>query len=145
MKKIKLGIACMAIMSLIFTSCSSDEVEKDLNPEKATVSFGALLNDLVSNRSATKQAVSEIPACSDADVVYVEIILSNGDGNVVGSAGDPFRIDLVAGQLFTEEAPELELDPGNYTLDYFVVYDGMGNATWVTPMAGSPLASFVDT
>lgn len=137
----------MAIMSLIFSSCSSDDVgsQKDLNSEKATISFGALLNDLVNNQSATKQAVPEIPACSDEDVVYVEIVLSNASGNVVGSPGDPFRIDLVAGQLFTEEVPELELDPGDYSLDYFVVYDGNGNATWVTPMAGSPLANFVNT
>lgn len=142
-----MGIACVAIMSLVFTSCSSDDVgsKNDLNPEKATVSFGALLNDLVNDRSASKQAVSAIPACSDEDVVYVEIILSNGDGNVVGSPGDPFRIDLVAGELFTREVPELELVPGNYTLDYFVVYDGMDNATWVTPMAGSPLAGFVNS
>lgn len=132
---------------MVFTSCSSDDVgsQNDLNPEKATVSFGALLNDLVNDRAASKQAVSEIPECSDAEVVYVEIILSNGDGNVVGSPGDPFRIDLVAGELFTEEAPELELDPGMYSLDYFVVYDGMDNATWVSPIAGSPLANFVNT
>jgi hypothetical protein len=147
MKKIKLGIACVAIMSLIFSSCSSEDVgsQKDLNSEKATISFGALLNDLVNNQSAIKQAVSEIPACSDEDVVYVEVILSNASGNVVGSPGDPFRIDLVAGQLFTEEVSELELEPGNYSLDYFVVYDGAGNATWVSPMAGSPLANFVNT
>ncbi|MBZ9729929.1 DUF5602 domain-containing protein [Salegentibacter sp. JZCK2] len=145
MKKINFGIACVAMMLLILTSCSSDEAVStgDLNQEKATVSFGAMLSDLVNNKS--KQAVTEIPACSDEDVVYVEIVLSNGSGNVVGSTEDPFRIDLVEGELFTKNVPELELDPGNYSLDYFVVYDGNNNAIWVTPMAGSPLADFVNT
>lgn len=144
MEKIKLGIAFGAIMSMILVSCSYEDPQKNLGAEKAVITFEAVFNDLM-NKSTTKQAQAEIPVCSDEQVVYVEIILSDETGNVIGSPGNPFRIDLVAGELFTEESPELELDPGNYTLDYFVVYDGMDNVTWVTPMAGSPLANFVDT
>jgi hypothetical protein len=56
--------------------------------------------------------------------------------NVVGSQQQPFRVDLVANQIFTEEAPELELDPGIYSLDYFGVYNEAGDLIWVAPGAG---------
>lgn len=144
MKKIKFLVASLAMVSLILTSCSRDEVSSQ-DSEKAVLSFGAILNDLGTNRSVLKQAIDEIPECSDAAADYVEIILSRGGANVVGSEANPFRIDLVSGQIFTEEVPELELEPGNYSLEYFAVYDAMDNPIWVAPISGSPMANFIDT
>lgn len=145
MRNLKLYTCFMVIFALFFTSCSQEE-EGLPSPEneKATISFGALLNDLDVNRNSLKQVVGDIPACSDDDVVYVNIILSSGGVDVVGTEGDPFRIDLVAGQLFTEEVAELELAPGDYSLDYFSVHAMDGTVIWVAPVAGSEMSPWVD-
>ncbi|MCM4160272.1 hypothetical protein FHG64_04190 [Antarcticibacterium flavum] len=66
-----------------------------------------------------------------------------GDDEVVGTSADPYRVDLVAGQLFTEEDEALELDPGNYTLDHFSVYNADGDLIWLSPRTGSALGEFV--
>lgn len=144
MKKVNLLFAFMAMFPLFFTSCSSDEVNSPLAQEKVALSFNAKLNDLA-NRAGLKQAISEIPQCSVEDVVYVEVILSSNGSPVAGSQGNPFRVDLVPGQAFTEEVPELELDPGTYTLDYFAVFDAQDNAIWVAPVAGSEMANYVNS
>lgn len=136
-------MASLACASMIFTSCSRDEVSSP-NDEKAVLSFGAILNDLGNNRASLKQAIDEIPECSDAAVNYVEIILSMEGVAVVGSEDDPFRVDLVTGEIFTEEVPELELEPGNYSLEYFAVFDAMDNPIWVAPISGSPMAGYVE-
>ncbi|MCM4158728.1 hypothetical protein FHG64_03765 [Antarcticibacterium flavum] len=145
MKNLKLYTCFLVVFALFFTSCSTEE-QGLIAPEneKATLSFGALLKDLNVNRSELKQVVGDIPACSDDDVVYVEIILSSGGVDVVGTEGDPFRIDLVAGQLFTEEVAELELEPGDYTLEYFSVHSMDGTVIWVAPIAGSEMSPWVD-
>jgi hypothetical protein len=146
MKNLKLSIACLAVFAMIFTSCSKEEVGgADLNSEKATLSLGALVNDLVANRAATKQAIADLPECTDDTPSYVEIVLMMGDTEVVGTSADPHRVDLVPGQLFTEEDAELELDPGNYTLDHFSVYNEDGELIWLSPRSGSALGEFVTT
>lgn len=130
-------------MALIFTSCSKEEDGMVNNSEKATLSFSALVNDLA-NQSSTKQSdAGDIPECSDATPAYVEIVLSQNGSAVVGTTADPFRVNLVAGQVFTEEVPQLELTPGNYSLDHFMVFDAMNNLIWVAP-TGGPMATFVD-
>ncbi|SDL10041.1 Thrombospondin type 3 repeat-containing protein [Salinimicrobium catena] len=141
MKKIKLFFAFMGVFALLFYACSKDE--NNVNPdEKATLSFGAIVQDLA-NKSANKQEIGDIPACSDDDAAYVEIILMQGDQAVVGAEGAPFRVDLVSGQVFTEEVPELELDPGTYSLEHFAVYNEGGELIWLAPKGGV-LADFVD-
>lgn len=122
------------VSSLLFTSCSEDD--NILKTEKATISFGALLNDLLANKAASKQAEGDLPACSDDDASYIRIILSRDGVNVVGTTEQPFRIDLVPNQTFTEEVPELELDPGTYSLDYFGVYNESGDLIWIAPNGG---------
>lgn len=144
MKKLKLYSIFVLLCSLVFTSCSQEEEGLPMEDEKATISFAALLNDVEMNRHLSKQMVGDIPACSDEDVVYVEIILSRGGVNVVGTEGAPFRIDLVAGQLFTEEIAELQLDPGNYSLDYFSVHAQDGTVIWVAPIASSEMSPWVN-
>ena len=144
MKNFKFSVASLALFFMILTSCSKDEVSSQ-DPEKAVLSFGAILKDFGTNGAALRQALEDIPECSDATADYVEIILSRGGTNVIGSQDTPFRVDLVTGQVFTEEVPELELEPGDYSLDYFAVFDALDNPIWVAPIAGSAMANLVAT
>ena len=84
-----------------------------------------------------------MPECSDDTPAYVEIVLLQGENEVVGTAANPYRVDLVAGQVFTEEDEALELTPGNYTLNHFSVYNADGDLLWLAPRGGA-LAAFVD-
>lgn len=143
MKNFKNYWMCLAMVALLFSSCSKEDEPTGMDSEKASLSFGAVLSDLA-DKAATKQsAVGDLPECSDDAPAYVEIILMQGGTEVVGSEGAPYRVDLVAGQVFTEEDPNLELVPGTYTLTYFTVYDSEGDLIWVAPREG-PLAEFVD-
>ncbi|UJH91267.1 hypothetical protein LZ575_00190 [Antarcticibacterium sp. 1MA-6-2] len=146
MKNFKSSLSMVAIFALLLTSCSKDNdpgIAQD--GEKTTLSFGALLNDLVTNRAASKQSIGDLPECSNDAPAFVEIALSLDGTSVVGTTSDPFRIDLVAGQIFTEEVPELELVPDNYTLEYFTVHNADGEVIWIAPRSGSALGEFVDT
>ncbi|HSI68936.1 MAG TPA: hypothetical protein VK941_01800 [Gillisia sp.] len=142
MKNLKLCIASLMMFTMIFTSCSKDETQID-SSEKATLSFGAIVSDML-NAQATKQALADIPECTDDTPSYVTIVLSQGETAIVGSEGEPYRVDLVAGQLFTQEDSELELEPGTYSLDHFAVYNAGGDLIWIAPRVGSELAAFVD-
>ncbi len=142
MKNLKLCIASLMMLTLVFTSCSKDENSMDTS-EKATLSFGAIVNDVL-NSQATKQALADIPSCTDDTPAYVTIVLMQGETAVVGSEGSPYRVDLVTGQLFTQEDPSLELEPGTYSLDHFAVYNATDDLIWVAPRVGSELAAFVD-
>lgn len=145
MKTFKTYLSFVAILALLFTSCSKDEDVAE-NPEssKAALSFGAIVQDLA-NKSTNKQSdVGDLPACSDDTPAYVEIVLMQGGNEVVGTEADPFQVDLVAGQLFTKEVPELELEPGTYSLEHFSVYNAEGDLIWLAPKGGV-LAEFVDS
>lgn len=144
MKKINFYLSFLAVFALLFTSCSKDE-EPGVNPDsdKATLSFGAIVKDLADKGTDKQSDIGDLPACTDDTAAYVEIVLMQGETEVVGSISDPFRVDLVAGQLFTEEVPELELTPGNYSLQHFSVYNSDGDLIWLAPKGGV-LAEFVD-
>ena len=146
MKNFKNYVAFLAIFAMIFTSCSKDENSLVDGPvqDLSTLSFAPLLDNLDNARAALKQQTNGIPACSDTAPAYVQIVLSNDDGDVVGSMGAPFSIDLVNNQLFTEEVPELQLPPGVYSLDHFAVYNSDDVLIWLAPKTGGPLANFVD-
>ncbi len=144
MKQLKLSIAFLAVFSMLFTSCSKDEVA-GADAEKATLSFGAMVTDMATTRAATKDHLSDFPECSDDTPFYVEIVLMQGDNEVVGTSEDPYRVNLAPGQVFTVEDPMLELTPGNYTLDHFAVYNEAGTLIWVAPRNGGLLAGYVDT
>jgi len=148
MKKFKLSIALLAMFAMTFTSCSKEETALNDDTELATLGFGAVLNDLATNRAATKAHLSfldGVPECSSDSPAYVEIILSSGGTNVVGDDGDAHRIDLVNGQMFTKEDSELQLTPGNYSLDYFAVFSASGEMILLAPMSGGDnLSNFVN-
>lgn len=143
MKTMKVYLMTMMFLALLFASCSKEENQSGSETEKATLTFGATVEDLA-NKSANKQTLEDIPACSDDVPAYVEIILTQGDMEIVGSMNDPFRIDLVAGQLFTQEVPELELTPGNYSLTHFAVYNTTGDLIWLAPKDGGILSDFLE-
>ena len=143
MKNFKTLMGMFVLFAFMFTSCSKDETTPVDTSEKATLSFGAIVNDLASKATNKQVDASDFPECSDAQPAYVTIVLSQGGNDVVGTMESPFRVDLVSGQVFTEEAPELELTPGEYSLDHFMVYDAAGNLIWIAPTGGA-MAEFVD-
>ncbi|MDX1603524.1 MAG: hypothetical protein R3209_10650 [Salinimicrobium sediminis] len=144
MKDLKTIMGMFVLFAFLFTSCSKEESATIDDADKATLSFSAIVNDLVNNKNNNKEHLGDIPACSDAQPAYVTIALSQNGIDIVGSMESPFRVDLVAGQVFTEEAPELELTPGEYSLDHFMVYDAAGNLIWIAPTGGA-MAEFVDS
>ena len=141
MKNLKFILMSFMVIGLLFFSCSEEE-NKPINPEKATLSFGPVLHDLLTD-AMNKQEMGEMPTCSEDEPSYVEIILLQGETEIVGSSGDPFRVDLVTGEFFTEDVQELELDPGTYSLDHFAVYNAGGDLIWLAPRGGV-LGSFVE-
>lgn len=157
MRNIKRFLGLVTMVALLLTSCSKEEEGIIVNDsEKATLSFGTLLNDLMTDKAALKQAANEIPECSDEAPAYVEVVLS-GPTNV-GTMMDPIvvAVNPTPGdydgdgeeEYFTEESVDLELEPGDYSLDFFAVYDGDPavagtNRIWIAPMAGGSMAGFV--
>ncbi|NJY62994.1 hypothetical protein HC174_09505 [Salinimicrobium sp. CDJ15-81-2] len=143
MKKIKIYLSFIAVFALLFTSCSKDENSNTTNSDKATLTFGAIVADLAAKSTEKQSAIGDMPACSDDTPAYVEIVLMQGDNEVVGTAAEPYRVDLVPNQIFTQEDEALELVPGNYSLNHFSVYDADGDLLWLAPRGGD-LAAFVD-
>lgn len=157
MKNFRLQLSILAMMAFLFTSCSKDETGvAPPDSDKASLSFTTVLNDLVSNKAALKQAMDEIPACSDDAPVYVAVVLT-GEENI-GSTDDPLIVsvnpepanydDDPEEEYFTNESTDLELVPGEYTLEYFAVYNGDpadgGQVIWVAPRIDGDLSDFVD-
>lgn len=148
MKNFKLNLMYLAAFALLFTSCSKEETINSGDSEKATLSFGAILTDLATNREANKAHLSfldGVPECSEEDAAYVEIVLSQDGSEVLGTQANPYRVNLAAGQNFTMEDANLELMPGNYSLDYFAVHGASNNMIWLAPWGnGNNLSAFVD-
>lgn len=152
MKNFKLLFAYLTVTALLFASCSKEDESIPNNSEKATLSFATVLNDLVENKSALKQAVGEtIPECSDEAPAYVHVVLSGTEN--VGTMTNPVVVDVNStpgdydgdgeDEFFTEESTQLELTPGAYTLEHFVVFDSNNNIIWVAPKAGGSMDGFV--
>ncbi|MGY5850518.1 hypothetical protein [Salegentibacter sp. F14] len=149
MKNFKLFLGGFAIFAMLFTSCSKEETPViDNGSEKAVLSFGTLLNDLVT--TSRQQADLGIPTCVDDTPAYVEVILT-GDQNI-GTEEDPLVIDVNPTPIqedgqdvwFTQESGDLELTPGSYTLTYFAVFNEGGDMIWLAPTTDGDLADFVD-
>ena len=144
MRNFKIYLSFLAALALLFTSCSKDENPVANDSDKATLSFGAILEDLASKSSGKQSDLSDMPDCTDGVADYVAVHLTTQAGaDILGSAADPFEIDLVDGQVFTEEIPELELEPGTYVLQHFSVYTEGGDLLWLAPKGGE-LADYVE-
>lgn len=153
MKKLRNYLWLLICLATLF-SCSKDENKlADLDPQKATLSFGSLLNNMVANKAMLKNHLDDLPECSDGVPAYVEVALSQDGTWVVGSDTTPLRVDLNSNpadydgdgtdNYFTKESPQLELDPGTYALEYFTVFDADGNQLWIAPREGA-FDAFVD-
>lgn len=134
-----LGKLCFAIILVIaFTSCNKNDSPVEENT--GTVSFAAVLNQLMSNKQ-----VSEIPDCSDATPAYVDVVVT-GPKNI-GSIAAPMRIDISSTkedtngdsekEYVTVKDDELYVPAGDYELLYFVVYDSENNPIWIAPSEGN--------
>lgn len=160
MRKFDKFLSCLAILVLLFSSCSKEDNVKDIEEpaNKASLSFGALLNNIVANNATLKQAFENIPECSNDAPVFVEVVLSQNNLPVVGTMGDPVMINVNPNpsdydkngidEYFTDESSNLELVPGTYSLEYFTVLNGGQEIIWISPYDnGDPesFAKFVDT
>lgn len=142
-------MAGIAVMALLFTSCSKDEdpAAVDEDPTKSSLSFGAILKDFAEDKAATKDHTDDLPECSDGVPTTVQVALKDADGNwVAGENGDDHEfieipVNPTPGDYdddgvetwFTQESDELELDAGIYTIEYFAVLDSGGNTLWIAP------------
>ncbi|SHG33398.1 hypothetical protein SAMN05444483_10941 [Salegentibacter echinorum] len=153
MKRIKHYLMYMAVLSLVMVSCSKEENQEiGGNDDVATLSFGAVINDMISKNPATKQALEELPECSEEAPAYVHVVLTGPEN--VGTMASPVMVDVNPtpgdfdgdgnDEYFTEYSSDLELMPGSYSLDYFAVYDADDNLIWVAPASGSDMADWVD-
>ncbi|MDT0677423.1 hypothetical protein [Autumnicola musiva] len=139
MKHFRITLMSIAMMALLFSSCSKEENEgmEENSSEKATLSFGASLNDMLNKRAQTKQHFSDVPECSDADPASVMVVISSN-----GVDMDEITLDVLSDDLdgdgtmeyFTDYSEDLELTPGTYELEEFVVYDAAGNMIWIAPI-----------
>lgn len=130
---------------LLLSSCSSDDHDKIFDEsETASLSFGAILKDQISRSVYSKNPIGNLPTCRDAVPAFVEVILSQNGSPVIGSSSDPLRLNVNQnpydsdgdgeGEYFTEESGSMELEPGTYTLEYFVVLDQDENELWLAPI-----------
>jgi hypothetical protein len=146
MKNFKLFFSMVAVTAILFISCSKDEH----STPKATVSFGAVLNDVLNNNPQARQAIEDIPDCSDSAPAFVDIVITGTDN--IGTIDTPLRVSINSNledydgdgddEYVTAETEDLKIRPGTYTLEYFVVYDADDNPIWVAPNGGAA-AEFV--
>ncbi len=141
MKNLKTTWIYLCIATLALSSCSKDEQQLIPPEEVATLSFNMIIQDLT-RQSLQRQSIADIPECSDDTPFFVEIILSQDGTDIVGSSEAPFRLDLASNQLFTQYAPELELVPGDYSLDHFSVHNAGGDLLWLAPKTGGAMALY---
>lgn len=156
MKHLKTSMAYCCLLALLFSSCTKEE---DVVPgtDKASLSFSTLLNDFADGNSAMKQALDDLPECSDAAPAYVQVVLTGTED--VGTTENPLVVSVnpTPGnydddeelEYFTDESAQLQLEPGNYTLEFFAVWDGDpadadSNMIWIAPHEDGSVANLVE-
>lgn len=149
MKNFKNYFTGIAIVAMLFASCSQDETagEPKVGDEMATISLGAVLNDFIRNQEISKQS---IPACSEDAPMYARIVLTHemGEEDVVV----PINFDGTT--YFTDYDEELAIPiPDGQTTtavsltDFWVYAEEPGESTmpiWVAPKEGSDYENFVN-
>lgn len=137
----------------IVASCSKDDTGTLVNEKDfATLTFGAVINDLINKKDGLKQAIHDLPECSDATPSYVAVAMSGTAA--VGTIENPLIVSLSITpgdfnndgdeEYVTMESPDLELEPGAYSLDFFAVYDDNDNLLWLAPTEGGGLSDWVN-
>jgi hypothetical protein len=151
MKSIKYCWSIFAIVALLFTSCSTEEVGSSgdkVDESSAVLEFGAVLNDLA-GRAMQKGHFATIPDCSDEEPAVAVITFSVDDG-----ASKTVTVDVLQDEdgYFTDYDEDLKIaiaSDGSVSVELqgFMVYDGAtgvlnspnGNLIWVAPSdAGDP-------
>ena len=151
MKNFKISIAWLAVLALVFTSCSKEEsgVVTD-DQELIQVTFGSLMNDF---NSQNKQA--DPGECSDADPAYVHVAITDSNGDYIGEDDgiDNPNVNFIPIDLKWNSAMSvwetvytdaLALEAGDYTLQHFIVFDADDNVIWVAPRTEGAYGSNVD-
>ncbi|MBE7639261.1 hypothetical protein GUB10_02850 [Salegentibacter sp. BLCTC] len=143
-----IGLSLGLFVMLFCFSCSTEEAGKELEDSqvKGKLSFGSVLSDLA-NRSELKNQrfpySNEIPKCSEEAPLFVRVAIKFKDesGNWVwykNSNIDKIEIKVNPngtdldddGNLdawFTQESADLELEEGEYSIEYFAVAAATGN------------------
>jgi hypothetical protein len=132
MKKIVLSICSLVVLSLLYISCSKDDIKP--NKKEGTVEFGFSLK--APSHSGTQKSSMKTLAAEPAAVV-VSIKKANGN-----SAYTMQKVDLYNMNGYYISKP-LSFLPGSYTVDQFFVVDATGNVMYATPLQGSPKAYLV--
>jgi len=143
MKKYTNLCAMVAILMLLFASCSTDKLEApidDAKSESVDLTFGAILNDLA-NRSMNKEHFDQIPDCSSEQPTFAVIGLSV-DGDVQPDVTVAILSD--SDGYFTAYSDALKIlvpsdDSVTITLNSFIVYDAdpilpSSEIIWIAPM-----------
>ena len=138
---------------LLIYSCSKEEStpSSTIDENVGIISLGPVLNDFTNN-DAFKQALDDIPACSNEAAAFAQISL------VYGASDTP--VDLVVeiledeNGLFTayDEALEIPIPSGensvSVTLNEFLVWtnvdDAPGEIIWAAPKTGGDFAELVE-
>ncbi|SFF59901.1 MULTISPECIES: hypothetical protein [Salegentibacter] len=148
MKKIiRFSLGIILILFCV-VSCTKEEVGKELEESHAVgkLSFGSVLSDLANRNQLNKQTSSDsydIPQCSNENPLFVRVAIKVKDesGNWVwykNSHQDKIEIQVNPngtdldndGNLdawFTQESADLELEEGEYSIEYFAVATAAGN------------------
>lgn len=142
MKKYTNIYAMVAVLMLLFASCSTEKIESPIDDSKSEsldLTFGAILNDLA-NRSMNKDHFNQVPDCSDAEPAFAVIGLSV-DGVVQPNVTVAILSD--SDGYFTAYSEALKIlvpsgDSVTITLNSFMVYDGdpslpASEIIWIAP------------
>ena len=146
MKNFQSWLICLCMSALLLSACSQDESTTPIpNDTEELIDLSLNISLLDFERSQiSKQDAEDFPECFDDTPFYIEIILRQGQNDMVGDADVPFRIDLAPNQLFTQNVPEMALPAGLYYLDHCAVYTETGKLMCLAPKADSPMGLLSD-
>jgi len=150
MKKINYYLSFIAILALLFTSCSKEETDLAGLDGQDTfqLQFGTLLSDF----DQSKDHLSGDPVeCRVADPSYVLVALTDSNNDWVAGmnpeadANDFIKINIKNnnGSWETQYSDVLGLPAGTYKLQYFIVYSADDQVLWVAPREGGAYAGTV--
>ena len=152
MKNFNLNSLLIFLLSILFLSCSSDENldESEIKNENyAILHLGPMLN--LFNDNQNRQALSDIPDCSDTAPGFAQISLTYGENEI-----ENIIVEILEDEngLFTafDEILEIPIPAGSnsvtVTLNEFLVWnnDGgePGTIIWAAPKTGSEFSGFVE-
>lgn len=149
MKRIKFYLAFVAMAAMLVTSCSKEDNGDGLNgpdgAEMVTLSFEGALSDFTKKVNTKQSETGEdasIPECNE-DSTPSEVVVGVKDSQGNWVTGGKITIPVIptsvdsdgdgAANYLTFEAEELELEEGDYTLEYFAVYNSGGDLILMAP------------